>query len=242
MDKRIFRKRTVVFLSLMILLIFVLMPMIGKPIPRRDKFKVTGTSQYLKYLNAGLDISKRGVPLNGLKVYLNELLLNNRWSGFYSNGTPYNYKMKIGNKIVISYVPNRIIRRVGSKFRHIILGEYKINNLIKWVYPLPNSTIFLRRRRSVSSRYIIFSWNYVGRILKTRVTLQNFTKHRTVFSTVLTGEHVSIPTNLLKSGDSYRFDLEVVGPMGHFNMNYSCVTSDSKIDFYYWDHLYFKVM
>ena len=234
MKKGFKKKNLIIFLSL---ILFIFSISFAQRAFTKKRLKVVGTSQYLKYLNAGLDISEGGRPIEGLKVYLNEILLSNRGSGFYSAGTPYPYKMALGKTIVISYLPEEPIRRTHEKPRPIILGTYKINNYIEWVFPLPNATISLGRS---AFSYIIFRWNYVGRILKTKVTLENFTKHSTVFSTIVTDEKVSIPKNILKSGNTYRFDLEVVGAMGQFRLT-EATAKGSKIDFYYWDHIYFRV-
>ena len=231
-------KNLVVFFSLVISILSVSLSFGQRPFhPTKRRLKVVGTSQYLSYLNAALDISEGGRPVEGLKVYLNELQLSDRGGGFYSIGTPYPYKMALGKTIVISYLPEEPLRRIHERPRPIILGTYKINNYIEWVYPLSESTISLG---SSASPNVIFRWHYVGRILKTKVSLQNFTKHIDVFSTVVTDEKVAIPKKLLKSGDTYRFDLEVLGPMGQFRLT-EATARGSRIDFYYWGHIYFRV-
>ncbi len=231
-------KNLVVFFSIMIFILSLSLSFGQRPFnPPKKRLKVVGTSQYLTYLNAALDISEGGRPVEGLKVYLNEVQLSDRGGGFYSIGTPYPYKMALGKTIVISYLPEEPLRRIHERPRPIILGTYKINNYIEWVYPLHNSTISLG---SSASSYMIFRWNYVGRILKTKVSLQDFTKKVDVFSTVVTDEKVAIPKNLLISGHTYRFDLEVIGPMGQYKLT-EATARGSRIDFYYWGHIYFKV-
>ncbi len=233
--KAVFKKKNlIIFFSL---IIFIFSTSFAQRSFTKKKLKVVGTSQYLGYLNVGLDISKGGRPVEGLEVYLNEVPLSDRGGGFYSIGTPYHYKMALGKTIVIRYLPIEPIRRIHEIPGRKILGTYKIDNYIEWVYPLPDSVISLR---SSASRYVIFRWHYVGRILKTKVSLQNFTKHIDVFSAVVTDEKIAIPKNLLKSGDTYRFDLEVVGPMGQFRLT-EVTEKGSRIDFYYWDHIYFRV-
>ena len=201
------------------------------------KMKVVGTSQYLKYLNAGLDISRDGAPLKGLKIYLNELLLNERALGFYSNGTSYPYKMEIGKKIIITYFPNHTLTRAQRRIKQITLGVYRIDNYIEWVFPRPNTVISIDEG---IGRTIRFRWHYVGRVMNTKVTVAEFKPGgKIIFTKNVFGESVNIMKSLFKYGMKYRFDLEVVGPMGHFRLtNYT--TRDSKIDFYYWDHLYFQ--
>ena len=61
-----------------------------------------------------------------------------------------------------------------------------------------------------------------------------------IFNKTVTAEQVDVPANLFISGNKYRFDLEVVGPMGLFKLSRDTAPG-SKIEFFYWDHIYFFV-
>ncbi len=205
-----------------------------------DKIKVVGTSQYLGYLNAYLHITKRSTPAEGLKMYLNNLLLNELGSGIYSNGTPFHYDISPGKIITVKYIPRTPLNdRTSKNNKPIILGTYKFTNYIQWIFPLPYSTIS-PTKGIVPKRTVTFKWNYTGKILLTKVTLENFTTHTKIFSKTVKAESIEIPSLLFKKGIKYRFDLEVVGPMGKFQMT-NATAFGSKIVFYYWDHLYFTV-
>jgi len=208
------------------------------------KILVKGSSQYLGYLNAYLTITKKGVPQNGLEIYLDNLKLMDRGSGNYSNGTPFSYNIKVGNVIRIRQKPSKsspIREKVGKKeLREILLGSYKVNNTIQWVFPKPDGVIPLGRVAGAAmlTQKIKFQWNYTGRVLKTKVTIKDFTKNVEIFNQIVTGESVLVPKSLFKAGRKYRFDLEVDGPMGKFVMTDN-VARGSEILFYYWGHIYF---
>ncbi len=233
------KKKIFIFVSILIL--FLSLPYNAKSIPgprRFTRLKVVGTSQYLGYLNAFLMVTKRGIPVNGLRIYLDKLKLNQLGGGNYSNGTPFHYKVADGKFIRISYRPVRKFPGIKpTRSKPVILGVYRIKNHIEWVFPLPESVISVRR---LLSRSVKFRWNYTGAILKTKVSLKNFNTNTLIFQKTVTAESINIPVTLLKPGTKYRFDLEPVGPMGKFRLS-RYTAPGSKIEFYYWDHLYFNV-
>jgi hypothetical protein len=238
MKKNTGQRILIVFLSGLLFFTFVTRVSARRRVQRIKRMKIVGHSQYLGYLNAALTITKAGAAVRGLKIYLNELPLNERGPGFYSNGTPYNYDVKMGKKIVISYIPKPSIFNVKERQKKVIIGVYKINNCIKWVFPRPHAVISLRNH---FSRTVKFQWDYLGRVLNTKVTITEFKKDgRVIFNQNVVGESVNINKSLFTPGMKYRFDLEVIGPLGQFHL-YKRVARGSKIDFYYWDHLYFSV-
>jgi hypothetical protein len=204
------------------------------------KLKVTGTSQYLGYLNAYLNITRGIAPMKGLNIYLDKLQLTDRGGGIYSGGTPFKYRIARGNTIRITQKPSRLLAPRREKFKEILLGSYKVNNTIEWVFPKPDAVIPIGRTSPpvLLTRTIKFQWNYTGRVRRTKVTIKDFAKNIEIFNKVITGESVMVPRSLFKSGRKYRFDLEVVGPMGKFVMT-PAVAPGSEVLFYYWDHLYF---
>lgn len=204
------------------------------------KLKVNGTSQYLGYLNAYLNVTRSAAPVTGLNLYLDKLQLNDRGGGIYSNGTPFKYNIAVGNVIRITLKPTLTPgTRVGIS-REVLLGSYTVNNVIEWVFPKPDSIVPLGRTSPpvLLAPAIKFQWNYTGRARRTKVTIKDFTKNVEIFNTIVTGESVDVPRRLFKPGKRYRFDLEVADPMGKFVMT-SAVAPGSEILFYYWDHLYF---
>jgi len=229
--------------ALTLLLTCLLVPSLDsqvRSIPSRaglDKILVTGHSQYLGYLNAYLNLSKAGSPLIGQKVYLDTLLLSDHGSGLYTGGTPYAYDVHGGKTNVIKTVPKMMPLPATGKNRDIVLGRYALKNYIEWVYPQPESVIPVA---SLITRAVRFRWNYTGATLNTKVTLKNFDTNTEIFSTTLPAEQVDIPSRLFTSGTRYRFDLEVVGPMGQFKLT-DATAPGSKIDFFYWAHMYFNV-
>ena len=124
-----------------------------------------------------------------------------------------------------------------AKNQEIILGRYALKNYIEWVYPLPESVIPVA---GLITRTVRFRWNYTGATLNTKVTLKNFDTNTEIFSTTVPAEQLDIPSRLFTSGTRYRFDLEVVGPMGQFKLT-DAAAPGSKIDFFYWAHIYFNV-
>ena len=202
-----------------------------------DKILVTGSSQYLTYINAGLHLSRNGSPLPGQRVYLDSLLLNDQGNGQYSGGTPYAYDPSGNKTVVIKMIP-KLLPSPGLKTaREITLGTYLLDNYIRWVYPLPEAVI---PRRSLIGRTVKFRWDYTKTVLNTLVTLKNFTSNTVLYTATVCAEEVDIPAGLLTAGNKYRFDLEVVGAMGQFKLS-TDTAPGSRIDFYYWGHIYFTV-
>lgn len=236
-------RKKIFLLIILLAAFFTISPLTGTTkhtlrLPLSDKIKINGHSQYLGYLNAYLNLLKKGNPLSGQKVYLDTLLLNDRGAGLYTGGTPYAYDVSGKKTIVIKMVPKLSPLTPGARLKkEIILGKYYLKNYIKWVYPLPDSKISFGR--SLFMR-VKFRWNYTGTILKTKVTIKNFTTNTEIFSTIVTAEEVNVPRHLFVAGNKYRFDLEVVGPMGQFKLTRETAMG-SKIDFYYWAHMYFTV-
>jgi len=202
-----------------------------------EKVLVTGHSQFLGYLNAYLTVKKGGSPLLKQNVYLDKLKLRDLGGGNYSNGTPFRYDIEAHKKITISMVPATILHPGIRKPEPVVLGTYKVNNHIEWVYPRPNSKIALS---PLLIRTIKFRWNYTGKVLKTRVRIKNFTTNTEVFNRTVTAEEINVPARIFVRGNRYRFDLDVVGPMGLFRMT-KATAPGSKVEFYYWDHIYFDV-
>lgn len=202
-----------------------------------QKILVKGTSQYLGYLNAFLNITKGGRPQNGLKINLDRLQLSDRGGGIYSGGTPHPYNIRVGNVIRILQKPSKLS---PTREKEVLLGSYKVNNVIEWVFPKPDSVIPVGRVPAavLLTQKVKFQWNYTGRVLKTKVTIKDFTRNVEIFNKIITGESVMVPKSLFKSGRKYRFDLEVVGPMGKFVMT-DKVARGSEVLFYYWGHIYF---
>lgn len=209
------------------------------PIPGL-KIKINGHSQYLGYLNAYLNVTRAGRPVNGLKIFLDKLQLSDRGGGIYSGGTPYSYNIKPGNVITIRLQPSPLVSPRDRK--STVLATYKVNNVIQWVYPKPDGVITLGRPPSASllGRSIKFQWNYTGRTRKTKVTIKDFSKNVVIFSTTVMAESVMVPRSKFVPGRKYRFDLEVDGAMGKFVLTNN-VQPGSEVLFYYWAHMYFTV-
>ena len=208
---------------------------------RSKKLQVNGTSQFLGYLNAYLDVKQSGRPLTGLSLFLNRLKLNDRGGGIYSNGTPHAYPIKQGNMIRISLKANKFVP-AGSRGKPVLLGSYRVRNTIEWVYPKPDTVLPLGRRgpRILPNKKLIIKWNYTGRVRNTQVRIKDFTANIEIFNKTVMGESVAVPISKFKSGKKYRLDLEVVGAMGKFKMT-NAVTPSSEVKFYYWTHCYFFV-
>ncbi len=202
-----------------------------------DKIWIKGHSQYLGYLNAYVQIKKGGLPMLKQNVFLDSLKLRDLSDGRYSNGTPYVYDIAAHKLITIKLVPKPALIASGEKPEAIVLGTYKVNNHIEWVYPRPNSKISLS---PLIIRNVKFQWNYTGKILKTRVRIKNFTTNTEIFEKTVTAEEVNVPARLFIRGNRYRFDLEVDGPVGLFKLT-KATAPGSKIEFFYWDHIYFDV-
>jgi len=202
-----------------------------------DKILVTGHSQYLGYLNAYLNLSKNGTALPGQKLYLDTLLLNDQGGGLYTGGTPHAYDVKRRGTISIKLMPKGTLLPASRFPKEIVLGTYTIKNYIEWIFPLPEAVISLGRP---IMRSIRFRWNYTGTTQNTKVTVKNFTTNTEIFTQNIVAEEIDIPVHLFVRGNKYRFDLEVIGPMGQFKLT-DATAPGSKIDFYYWDHLYFYI-
>ena len=202
-----------------------------------DKILVIGHSQFLGYLNAYLNVSKGGTPLTKQDIYLDRLKLRDIAGGNYSNGTPYRYDIEAEKKITISLVPKTLLYQPGKRPKPIILGTYKVNNHIEWVYPSPDSKISIS---PTLLRTLKFRWNYTGKILRTKVRIKNFTTNTEVFNRTVTAEEISVPAHIFVRRNRYRFDLEVDGPVGLFKLT-KVTAPGSKIEFFYWDHIYFDV-
>ncbi len=235
-----FLKQKMLIIFLLLILFFSFISQVSartRIIPLTKKLKVVGFSAYLGYLNVALNITRGGVKVDDIKIFLNELLIKGGGAGYYSSGTSYHYEVQPGKKIIISYLQSPSISKERRRSKPIILGTYRINNIIEWVFPQPNAVIPVGGR--TLSRTIRFRWNYTGRVLNTRVTITEFKKGgRTIFNRTIVGESIEIDKALFKIGTKYRFDIEVVGPMGHFRLS-EYTAPGSKIDFYYQDHLYF---
>ena len=202
-----------------------------------DKIWVSGHSQFLGYLNAYVQIKKGGLPMLKQNVFLDSLKLRDLSDGRYSNGTPYVYDIAAHKLIIIKLVPKPALITPREKPEAIVLGTYQVNNHIEWVYPLPNSKISVN---PLMIRNLIFKWNYTGKTLSTKVRIKNFTTNTEVFSRTVTAEQISIPARLFIKGNRYRFDLESDGPVGLFKLTKETAPG-SKIEFFYWDHIYFDV-
>ncbi len=202
-----------------------------------DKYKVIGHSQFLGYLNAYLNVKKGGAPLPGQSIFLDTLKLRDLSNGRYSNGTPYVYDIAAHKLITIKLVPKPALFPAGEKPKPIVLGTYKVNNHIEWVYPRPDSKITLG---PILMRAIKFRWNYTGAVLKTRVRIKNFTTNTEILNKTVTAEEIDVPVHLFVRGNKYRFDLEVDDPVGLFKLTRETAPG-SKIEFFYWDHIYFDI-
>jgi hypothetical protein len=206
---------------------------------KTDKVKVVGHSQYLGYLNAYLNLTKGLSTLPGQKVFLDTLLLMDRGGGLYTGGTPYSYDVTGGKTITIKMAPTTSSLKPATRLnKPIILGTYSLKNYIEWVYPQPEAKI---RATPITLRANTFRWNYTGTVLPTKVTIKNFTTNTEVFTKTVTAEQVVVPMKIFKPKNRYRFDLEVVGPMGLFRLT-DAVAPGSKIEFFYWAHMYFDVI
>ncbi len=202
-----------------------------------DKILVNGHSQYLGYLNAYLNLAKNRSPLAGQTVYLDALRLTDRGGGLYTGGTPFAYDVTAMNTIVIKLKQKGLPVPGSRTTGDIVLGTYAVKNHIQWVHPLPDAVLPLARPLL---RTVKFRWNYTGTVLNTKVTLKNFSTNTELFTATVTAEEIDIPAHLLTTGNRYRFDLEVLGPMGQFKLT-DATAPGSKIDFFYWAHMYFQV-
>lgn len=225
-------------------LCLIAQPLIAGPqrlplLPGSDKILVTGHSQFLGYLNAYLTLKRKNIPINGQRVYLDRLLLTDQGGGVYTGGTPYAYDVSGGKTVVIKLVPKEPLQGSHPLVKEIALGSYAIKNTIQWVYPLPDAVLTIGAPVPLM-RSITFRWNYTGATLNTKVTLKDFTTNTELLTRTVVAEFIDIPTNLFVHGHKYRFDLEVVGPMGQFKLS-DATAAGSKIDFYYWNHIYFMV-
>jgi hypothetical protein len=219
-------------------------PLIGSPqkgpfLPGADKILITGHAQFLGYLNAHLTLKRQGLPLPGQRIFLDTLLLTDQGSGIYTGGTPYAYDVGGNKTVVIKLDPKEPLPGFHRPAGEVILGRYAIKNIIQWVYPLPNAVLGISAPAPLA-KSVRFRWNYTGAILNTQVTLKDFTTNTVLLTRTLVAESIDIPPGTFVRGHKYRFDLEVVGPMGQFKLT-DLAAPGSKIDFYYWDHIYFTV-
>lgn len=200
----------------------------GKP-----KILVTGHAQYYgnaKYISAYITLKMNGRALSNLKVRINDSLMMNHGNGNYGGSIPSTYKIRLGNKLVFSAEFPKLPYRLGSPppFKgKVILGTYRIRNIIKWVWPKPGQSI-------PTGRFLtyLFKWDFTGTPATTEFFIKDKKTNTKIYTKNTNAEQQSVMARLFSPGKEYVMGLWAVDPIDKFRLKNSCAKG-SKIDWYF---------
>lgn len=199
----------------------------------KPKITVTGHAQYYgnaKYISAYLTLKIDGRPLSNVKVFINKSLMMNHGNGNYGGSIPSTYKIRLGNELVFSGEFPKAPYRLGSPppfTGKVVLGTYKIKNIIKWVWPKPGQSIPVGRFIAY-----VFKWNFTGTPATTEFFIKDKSTNKKIFSKNTSAEQQSVLAKLFKSGKQYVMGLWAVKPIDNFKLSKYCERG-SKIDWYF---------
>lgn len=196
----------------------------------RPAIVVTGNVVYYEFPNYTLWSEIKFIynnnPMKRLRVYFNKVPLKNLGNGTYKF-LRNKYRMRLGNELVL-YAESR--NDPTSPFRgKVEVARYKINNVIRWIYPRRNQTIDL----STSPQNIQLKWNFVN--YSGGVRLMIIVAPASVLLTPgVTGGQYSLATNLLTPSTIYHMHIQTAqnGTLGYFDLS-KYVHQGSKIRFEY---------
>ncbi len=212
-----------------------LQPTIQQPLLTlvKPKILVQGHAQYYgnaKYISAYLTLKIDGKPLSNVKVRINKSLMMNHGNGNYGGSIPSNYDIKIGNELVFSVEFPKAPYLVGSPppfTGKIVLGTYRIRNIINWVWPKPGQTIPTGRIISY-----LFKWDFTGSPAKTEFFIKDKSTNTKIFTKNTSAEQQSVMAGLFNSGKEYVMGMWAVDPIDKFRLSGVC-SKGSRIDWYF---------
>lgn len=184
----------------------------------------------MKYVSASLTLEMNGRPLKNVKVRINNSLLTHRGNGSYGGAIPSTYHIRLGKKLVYSVeFPKPLIRasHVPPCKGKIILGTYKISNIVRWVWPRPGQTIYMSRILTC-----LFKWDFTGRPAPTEFFIKDRATNTRIFSKTLSAEQQKVSARLLKPGKEFVMGIWASSPIGKFRLSRHC-KAGSKIDWYF---------
>jgi len=212
-----------------------LQPAIQQPVLTLAKplIWVRGHAQYYgnaRYISAFLTLKMDGKPLSNVKVWINNSLMMNHGDGNYGGSIPSVYHIKLGNELVFSVEFPKVPYPLGSPppFRgKLVLGTYKIKNIINWVWPVPGQTIPTGRLLSY-----LFKWDFTGSPAKTEFFLKDKNTNTKIFTKHTSAEQQHVAAALFGPGKEYVMGLWAVDPIDKFRLTANCAKG-SRIDWYF---------
>ncbi|MEN8223316.1 MAG: hypothetical protein ABFR36_08670 [Acidobacteriota bacterium] len=199
----------------------------------KPKIWVQGHAQYYgnaKYISAYLTLKINGSPLSNVKVRINNSVMMNHGNGNYGGSIPSTYEIRLGNELVFSVEFPKGLYVAGSPppfTGKVVLGTYKIKNIIEWVWPKPGQSISVGRFIAY-----LFKWNFTGTPATTEFFIKDKITNKKIFSKNTGAEQQSVLATLFKPGKQYRMGLWAVKPIDNFKISKHCAKG-SKIDWYF---------
>ena len=206
----------------------------------KPKIEVTGHAQYYgnaKYISAYITLKMDGRPLSNVKVRINNSLMMNHGNGNYGGSIPSTYRIRLGNKLTFTAeFPKTLFSfRSPPPFTgKIVLGTYKIRNIIRWVWPKPGQTIPVGNFLTY-----LFKWNFTGTPALTEFFIKDKKTNTKIFTKNTSAEQQSVMAGLFSPGKEYVMGMWAVNPIDKFRLTKHC-TKGSKIDWYFSSIMIFK--
>lgn len=219
-----------------------LQPTIKQPVLTlaKPKIHVTGHAQYYgnaRYISAWVTLKIDGKPLSNVKVWINNSLMMNHGDGNYGGSIPTPYLIKLGNKLTFTAEFPKTPFSLGSPppfTGKIILGSYKISNIIKWVWPKPGQVIPVGNFLTY-----LFKWNFTGTPARTEFFIKDKKTNTKIYTINTSAEQQSVMAGLFSQGKEYIMGMWAVNPIGKFRLSKHCARG-SKIDWYFSSVMVFK--
>ncbi len=199
----------------------------------KPKIWVQGHAQYYgnaRYISAYLTLKLEGKPLSNVKVRINDSVMMNHGNGNYGGSIPTPYNIKLGNELVFSVEFPKMPYIAGSRPAYsgkVVLGTYRIKNIIKWVWPKPGQTIPAGRILTY-----LFKWKFTGTPAITEFYIKDKITNSKIFTKNTVAEQQHVMANLFKSGKEYIMGMWAVKPIDNFKLSKDCAKR-SKIDWYF---------
>lgn len=178
-------------------------------------------------LSSNLIITYNNKPLKTLKLYLNNEPFRNFHNGTYEFQRK-KYRLKLGMDLVL-YAESRNV--LNAPFRgKVELARYKINNLIRYIYPRKNQVIDL----STSPQNILLKWDFVNYSGPVLLKLYLPSSQHFIVQEAVSGGQYSLAKNLLTPSTIYQMIVKTTmdALLGYFKLS-KYVQQGSKIRFKY---------
>lgn len=199
----------------------------------KPKIKVTGFAAYYGnavYVSASITLEMNGRPLTKVRVRINDSLLRSQGNGTYNGAIVSPYRIRIGNKLVYTVEFPKTLYMASSPRPYtgkIVLGTYKIKNIVRWVWPQPGQTIPATLLRAYN-----FKWNFTGNPAPTEIFIKDKKTNTKIFSKILSTEQHNVNSRLFHPGRDYAMGIWASSPLGKFKLSKHCAPG-SKIDWYF---------